>query len=80
MVSYGDGVGAFINLFYFPKSYNDLKFWEMMTLLTRISLASLLWDIGKQNSPRCDAAEHGKWNTNSKSLLMPPKLTVDSSK
>ena len=27
--------------------------------LTHISLASLLWDIGKQNSPRCDAAERG---------------------
>ena len=24
----------------------------------RLSLASLLWDIGKQNSPRWDAAEH----------------------
>ena len=28
-------------------------------ILTRISLASFLWDIGKQNSPRCDAAECG---------------------
>ena len=27
--------------------------------LTHSSLASLLWDIGKQNSPRCDAAERG---------------------
>ena len=27
--------------------------------LTHISLASLLWDIGKQNNPRCDAAERG---------------------
>ena len=27
--------------------------------LTHISLASLLWNIGKQNSPRCDAAECG---------------------
>ena len=27
--------------------------------LTHLSLASLLWDIGKQNSPRCDAAERG---------------------
>ena len=26
---------------------------------THISLASLLWDKGKQNSPRCDAAERG---------------------
>ena len=27
--------------------------------LTHLSLASLLWDIGKQHSPRCDAAERG---------------------
>ena len=27
--------------------------------LTHLSLASLLWDMGKQNSPRCDAAERG---------------------
>ena len=27
--------------------------------LTHLSLASLLWDIGKQNSPRWDAAERG---------------------
>ena len=27
--------------------------------LTHLSLASLLWDIGKSNSPRCDAAERG---------------------
>ena len=25
--------------------------------LTHISLASFLWDVGKQHSPRCDAAE-----------------------
>ena len=31
-----------------------------ITFLTHLSLASLLWDIGKQNSPRCDAAEHFK--------------------
>ena len=28
-------------------------------LLTHLSLSSFLWDIGKQNSPRCDAAERG---------------------
>ena len=27
--------------------------------LTHLSLAPLLWDIGKQNSPICDAAECG---------------------
>ena len=31
----------------------------MFGKLTHLSLASLLWDIGKQNSPRCDAAERG---------------------
>ena len=30
-----------------------------LPLLTNLSLTSLLWDIGKQNSPRCDAAELG---------------------
>ena len=38
-------------------------YWETLTIeifkLTRISLASLLWDIGKQHSPRCDAAKRG---------------------
>ena len=28
-------------------------------ILTHISLASFLWDIGKQNSPRCDAEKRG---------------------
>ena len=28
-------------------------------MLTHISLTSLLWDTGKQHSPRCDAAERG---------------------
>ena len=28
-------------------------------ILTHISLASCLWDIGKQYSPRCDAPEYG---------------------
>ena len=30
-----------------------------MLKLTHLSLASLLWDTGKQNNPRCDAAERG---------------------
>ena len=29
------------------------------TILTHLSLASLLWDMGKPHSPRCDAAERG---------------------
>ena len=28
-------------------------------ILTKISLASFLWDKGKQNSPRCDAEDCG---------------------
>ena len=28
-------------------------------ILTHINLASFLWDIGKMNSPRCDAAKCG---------------------
>ena len=31
----------------------------MMFSSTHLSLASFLWDIGKQHSPRCDAAERG---------------------
>ena len=31
----------------------------LQSSLTHLSLVSLLWDIGKQNSPRCDAAERG---------------------
>ena len=33
--------------------------WLRPEQLTHLSLASLLWVIGKQNSPRCDAAERG---------------------
>ena len=32
---------------------------DYVAYLTHISLASFLWDIGKQNSPRCDAAKCG---------------------
>ena len=28
-------------------------------VITHLSLVSILWDIGKQNNPRCDAAERG---------------------
>ena len=62
--------------------------------LSHISLVSFLWDIGKQNRPRCDAAKRGvpsgailfadmiiieKLNKNEKSLLEPLKMKVDSS-
>ena len=32
---------------------------ERNIILTHLSLESLLWDIGKQYSHRCDAAERG---------------------
>ena len=62
---------------------------ETVYSLTHLSLASLLWDVGKQHSPRCDAAERGvpsgailfaqrnfieKWNTILKSHLRPLKI------
>ena len=63
--------------------------WWLKLALTHLSLASLLWDIGKQYSPRCDAAEHGipseailfayrncieKWNKILNSHLRPLKM------
>ena len=32
---------------------------SQLTHLTCLSLTSFLWDIGKQNNPRCDAAKRG---------------------
>ena len=37
----------------------ELSYILDLNILTHLSLASLLWDIGKQDSPRCDAAERG---------------------
>ena len=34
----------------------------------KLSLVSLLWDIGKQNSPRCDDAERG---VSSEAIMFP---------
>ena len=63
--------------------------------LTHISLAPFLWDIDKENSPRCDATKCGfpseailfaymifieKRNRNEKVPLMTLKVKVDSSK
>ena len=41
--------------------YNYLyqKYITMRYVLSHLRLASFLWDIGKQYSPRCDAAERG---------------------
>ena len=40
-------------------SHRSLQIHVCGLCFTHMSLASLLWDIGKQNSPRCDAAERG---------------------
>ena len=69
---------------------------QICAFIVRVfGLASFLWDIGKQNSPRCDAAKRGvpsgdilfaymifieKWNKNEKLLPKPLKKKVDSSK
>ena len=37
----------------------EAKLTLMCNILTHLNLASYLLDIGKQNSPRCDAAERG---------------------
>ena len=34
-------------------------FFNIIFSLAHIGLASILWDLGKQFSPRCDATEHG---------------------
>ena len=39
--------------------YNTNMALEEVWQLTHISLASFLWDIGKQDSLRCDAAKRG---------------------
>ena len=41
------------------KIFIHLKQQKKKQTLTHLSLASLLWDIGKQNSPICDATERG---------------------
>ena len=63
--------------------------------ITFIRQVFFLWDIGKQNSPRCDAEKRDdrsgaflfadiffieKWNKNEKSPLMSLSMKVDSSK
>ena len=46
-------------------------------LLTYISRVSFLWDIGKQYSPRCDAAEH---NVPSEAIQMLLKHFIENRK
>ena len=68
---------------------------KCIDILTHISLASLLWDLGKQNSPRRDAAERGvpsgailfaykkfhrKMEKTLKSHLKPLNMKMDSPK
>ena len=38
---------------------NESSDYELWTCLTHISLFVILWDIGKQHSPGCEAAERG---------------------
>ena len=46
-----------IILFRMAERFHDK--YQFSKPLTHLSLASVLWDIGKQNSPRYDAAERG---------------------
>ena len=46
------------NCQYRTVSCGIFQFLKVPVCLIHLSLASFLWDIGKQNSPRCDAAEH----------------------
>ena len=50
------------------------EFQNVMEIRTHLSLASLLWDIGKQNSPRCDAAERG---VPSGAILFPQRKFIE---
>ena len=42
-----------------PETQFDEAILVMGVFLTHLSLTSLLWDISKQHSPRCDATERG---------------------
>ena len=37
----------------------SIRRFNTLRALSHISLASVLWDIGKQNSPRCDDTKRG---------------------
>ena len=43
-------------------SYETYVVLYSTSILTHISLASFLWDIGKQRKPRSDATERGVWS------------------
>ena len=61
MIVFGIAFGKIIFIYNFKPNILPVficKFSSLMNL-THISLASFLWDIGKQYSPRCDAAERG---------------------
>ena len=51
------GIEPVISFLFILKSLHQFN--HVMPLLTHLSLAALLWDIGEQNSPRCDAAKRG---------------------
>ena len=50
---------TFISVLYIQNNRINRGVLIISNHLTHLSLASLLWDIGKQHSPRCDAAERG---------------------
>ena len=76
-----------------PLQYATIRFKLLVGILTHISLESFLWDVGKQNSPRCEVPKLSvtsgtflfafinsieKLNKNEKLLLMPLKMKLDN--
>ena len=49
-------------------------------ILTHISLASFLWDIGKQCRPRSDATEYGVWSGSPPSVYLQTVLLKSKKK
>ena len=66
---------------FFKTIYNNLLYAQSNKYrLTHLSLASLLWDIGKQNSPRCDATKRGVPSAAILFCLEKFKITPDAPK
>ena len=53
------GVGRLAAYSSLPNRQQCKEKYIVIVALNHISLASFLWDIDKQNSPRCDAAKRG---------------------
>ena len=56
------------------RDYEKIIFSPLKLKLTHISLASFLWDIGKQNRPRCDSAF---WGVPSGAILFAHKKFIE---